>query len=246
LPIALIALCLNIALIVHAAKTGRFTPWGWIILLLPPFGGIAYAVVEVLPGFFRSARGRTAQREVARRVNPEKDYRVLRDRLDDADTVANRASFAEECAALGKWQETWEQYDSIVRRPNGNEPTFHLGLAEANLMLRRPSDTLAILDALKAREPDYESARGHMLYARALAEAGQTEEALDAFETISQYAHSYEARARYAALLAEVGRVDAARQAAREILDRLRRSPAHVRKLQAEWGRMAEDVLRGS
>jgi hypothetical protein len=32
-------------------------------------------------------------------------------RLIDADTVANRARLAEECAVLGKWQEAWEQYD---------------------------------------------------------------------------------------------------------------------------------------
>ncbi|WP_091749465.1 tetratricopeptide repeat protein [Methylobacterium sp. ap11] len=177
-------------------------------------------------------------------MNPEKTYRVLRDRLIDADTVANRARLAEECAALAKWQEAWEQYDEIVRRPNGDEPVFHLGLAEADLELGRPDAALAGLEALKAREPDFASARGHMAYARALAALGRTDEALDAFEAISQHHHSYEARARLAALMADTGRIEEDRRTAQEILDRLRRAPAHVRKIQAGWGRVAEEVLR--
>ncbi|WP_053078619.1 BTAD domain-containing putative transcriptional regulator [Methylobacterium tarhaniae] len=177
-------------------------------------------------------------------MNPEKTYRILRDRLADADTVANRARFAEECAALSKWQEAWEQYDEIVRRPSGDEPVFHLGRAEAGLELGRSADALAELEALKVREPDHDSPRGRMLHARALAATGRIDEALDAFETISQRDHSYEARARLAALLSETGRADEGRRPAQEILDRLRRAPAHVRKLQGESGRLAEDVLR--
>ena len=133
MPIAVLALCFTVGLAVHAAKTGRFSPWGWIIIMLPPLGGVAYLLVEVLPELLGSPRGQRTQRAIAQRVNPEKTYRVLRDRLIDADTVANRARLAEECAVLGKWQEAWEQYDEIVRRPNGDEPVFHLGLAEADL-----------------------------------------------------------------------------------------------------------------
>ncbi len=244
MPIAVLALCFTVGLAVHAAKTGRFSPWGWIIIMLPPLGGVAYLLVEVLPELLGSPRGQRTQRAIAQRVNPEKTYRVLRDRLIDADTVANRARLAEECAVLGKWQEAWEQYDEIVRRPNGDEPVFHLGLAEADLELGRPDAALAGLEALKAREPDLASARGHMAYARALAALGRTDEALDAFEAISQHHHSYEARARLAALMADTGRIEEGRRTAQEILDRLRRAPAHVRKIQAGWGRVAEDVLR--
>ncbi|MFH6782057.1 MULTISPECIES: BTAD domain-containing putative transcriptional regulator [Methylobacterium] len=244
MPIAFLVICLNLGLVIHAAKTGRFSPWGWIILFLPPLGGIAYILVEVLPELLGSPRGQKAKRAIAQSVNPEKTYRLLRDALTDADTVANRARFAEECAALGKWQEAWEQYDEIVRRPNGDEPVFHLAKAEAELELGRPADALTGLDSLAVREPGYDSPRRQMVYARSLAATGRTAEALDAFEVISQHHDSYEARARLAALLAETGCAEEGRRTAQEILDRLHRAPAHVRKLQAEWGRMAEGVLR--
>lgn len=244
MPIAFLVLCLNVGLAVHAAKTGRFSPWGWIIIFLPPLGGIAYLLVAILPDLLGSPRGERTRRAITLSVNPEKTYRALRDQIAEADTVANRARFAEECAALDKWQEAWEQYDEIVRRPNGGEPVFHLGRAEAELELGRAAEALAGLDALRVREPDYDSPRAHMLHARALAAVGRTNEALDAFERIAQHDHAYEARARMAAVLADTGRRDEARHTAREILDSLRRAPAHVRKLQAEWRHLAEDVLR--
>lgn len=51
-------------------------------------------------------------------------------------------------------------------------------------------------------------------------------------------------RVRLASLLAQTGRPDEGRRIAEEILDRLRRAPAHVRKLQADWKNLAKDVLR--
>jgi hypothetical protein len=35
MPIALILLAINVVFIVHAAKTGRFMPWGYVTFLLP-------------------------------------------------------------------------------------------------------------------------------------------------------------------------------------------------------------------
>ncbi|KMO22346.1 hypothetical protein [Methylobacterium platani] len=244
MPIALVVFCLNAALAIHAARTGRFSPWGWIIILLPPIGGLAYLVVEVLPNLLGSPRARSAGRGIARQLDPSRTCRMLRERVADADTVANRAALAEECAALGRWQEAWDQYDEIVRRPNGGEPVFHLGLAEAALELGRPAEALAGLEALRVREGDYHGPRGAMLHARVLAALGRTDEACDAFETIALHDHGYEAGARRAAVLVQAGRAEEGRRTAREILDRLRRAPAHVRKLQGEWGRLAEEVLR--
>jgi hypothetical protein len=35
----------DVILIVHAAKTGRFWPWAYVILFLPGIGGLAYVLV---------------------------------------------------------------------------------------------------------------------------------------------------------------------------------------------------------
>ena len=49
MPLALILGVLDVVLVIHAAKTGRFSPWGYIILMIPGFGALAYFFVILLP-----------------------------------------------------------------------------------------------------------------------------------------------------------------------------------------------------
>ena len=49
MQLGLILLLIEVALIVHAAKTGRFWPWGFIILSIPGFGALAYVLIDHLP-----------------------------------------------------------------------------------------------------------------------------------------------------------------------------------------------------
>jgi hypothetical protein len=93
-PIATLILILNVVLIVHTAKTGRFWPWAYVILFLPGLGAIAYIVAELAPEWFGSYRGRAAAQSMVRVVNPERRYRQLTDDLALVDTIANRAALA--------------------------------------------------------------------------------------------------------------------------------------------------------
>ena len=47
MPIAFALFLIDIIFIVHAAKTGRFSPWGYLILLLPGVGALAYDAARV-------------------------------------------------------------------------------------------------------------------------------------------------------------------------------------------------------
>src|SRR6476620_8641385 len=64
MQLGLILLLIEVALIVHAAKTGRFWPWGLIIFFIPGFGALAYVLIELLPEWFGSAQGQQARRRV--------------------------------------------------------------------------------------------------------------------------------------------------------------------------------------
>ena len=83
----------------------------------------------------------------------------------------------------------------------GDEPAYALGKAQAQFGLNRPADALATLDDLKERWPDFESAEGHLLYARSLAEVGRVDEALDEYHALAAYFPGAEARVRYGMLL---------------------------------------------
>ncbi len=243
LPIGWIVAVVDIALIVHAARTGRFMPWGFIILFLPGIGALAYVVVEIVPEWLGST-GRAAPAAASSPRSIPSAATRAKDELAIVDTIANRAALAEACLALGKFEEARAQYAAILASPQGDEPSFMLGRARAEFGLGEPALAVATLDELKARWPDYRSPEGHLLYAKALEGVGRDEEALAAYEAVGAYYPGAEPRVRQAELLARLGRGDEARALADEVARGLRRAPAHVRRAQSQWLAAAEKLAR--
>lgn len=243
MPVALVVLLLDISLIYHASRTGRLQPWAFIILMVPLIGALAYIVVELVPEWWGGPGAAQARRRVANRLDPEKQYRELSDRLATSDTIANRAALAAECQTIGRFDEAAHHYDHIMRLPLGDVPAYALAKAQAQFGRKRAADALATLDALRERWPDFESAEGHLLYARALAEIGRVDEALEEYHAVSQYFPGAEARVRYGLLLQLVGRTAEARMVFNELLIQMRRAPRYLRNAQAEWLSIAEKQL---
>lgn len=244
MPLALLLVVLDVTLVIHAVKTGRASPWAFIILLVPGIGAIAYVVAVLVPDWFGSPQGQQTQRRIASTLNPEKRYRELSDAVEIADTIANRAALAEECLALEKFEEAKRHFDVILARPLGEEPVYMAGKGRAQFGLGQAADTVVILDDLRQRWPDYQSGETHLLYARALESTGRGEEALAEYRALSDYFVGAEARVRYGVLLARMGRQGEAKAWLTDVLRQLRRSPAHVRKAQAEWIAIAEKIVR--
>lgn len=244
-PIGLLLILLDISLVYHAAKTGRLQPWAFIILMIPGIGAVAYIVVELAPEWFGSHDVQRARQRVASKLDPDKQYRILSDRLADTDSIANRAALAEECVRVARYDEAEQHYDHILALPMGHEPLFALGKAKAQFARNRAGDALATLDELQRTWPDYNSAEAHLLYARALAEAGRTTEALEEYQALTDYAPSAEVKVRYGLLLKLVGRTAEAKVVFTEFLIQMKRAPRYVRKAQSEWMSLAEKQLLG-
>lgn len=243
MPVAIVVLLLNITLIWHASRTGRLQPWAFIILLVPLVGALAYIAVELVPEWFNSPDAQRTRRRVASKLDPEKRYRELSDRVLDADTIANRVALASECLELGHFDEAERHYNHVLALPLGHDPIYALGKARAQFGANRPADAVATLDDLKAQWPDFESGEGHLLYARALAEAGRIDEALDEYASLVPYFSGAEARVRYGLLLKMIGRTAEARVVFNELLLQMKRAPKHARSMQAEWLAIAEKQL---
>jgi hypothetical protein len=245
MPFGIILLLINVGLIVHAAKSGRFWPWGYVILFIPGFGALAYVLVELLPEWFASAQGVKARRRVVSTLDPEKRYRALTDQLEVTDTIANRGALAEECLTLGKFAEAERHYEHILALPMGDDAIYAFGKARAQFGLARAQDAVATLDDLRKRWPDYQSAEAHLLYARALEDSGRTDDALYEYQAVANYYPGAEARVRYGLLLDKTGRRPEAKAVFTELLTGLKRAPKYVRRVQAEWIALAEKALRG-
>src|SRR3954453_6973211 len=205
MPIVLVLAVINILLIIHAAKTGRFSPWGFIILMMPGIGAIAYVAMELIPSWFGTRQGRQARQSLGRAIDRDKRYRALKEQIEIADTIANRAALAEECLVRGRYREAEAQYDEILAKPLGDEPGNVLGKARALFGDGRLAATVELLDRLRERWPDYESAEGHLLYARALEDSGRLAEATDEYRELSGYYAGAEPRVRYGLALRKLG-----------------------------------------
>jgi hypothetical protein len=244
-PIATLIFVLDIVLVVHAAKTGRFSPWGYVILILPGVGAAAYIAVELLPEWFGGYNGQVAQRTVARAINPGRRYRDLTDELAALDTIANRAALASECLTLGKFEEALWHYNAIVAQPLADEPYFFLGKARAQFGLRQYDAAIATLEDLMQRWPDVRSVDGHLLYAIAMEESGRHNEALAQYANLGEYFPGIEPRARQALLLHKLGRAEEAQTLAQELVLGLKRAPAHVRNSQRHWLQRMQKLAAG-
>ena len=124
-----------------------------------------------------------------------------------------------------------------------SDPNLMLGLAQAQFAAGAFADARATLDTLIARNPEFRSADGHLLYARALAGEGNRDRALEEFAALTKYYSGAEAPLRYAQALRAAGRTDDARRVLRELLEHARFAPRHYRKMQQEWLSSAEREL---
>jgi hypothetical protein len=233
-----------IALAFHAVKTGRYMPWFYVIMFLPGFGSLAYFVMELLPEWMGSYQGQKARARVSKALDPERDYRALKTEVEIANTIRNRESLAAECMALGRWDEAKAQYDTILTMHMGDKPEYMVGRARTEFGLRRFADVRATLDEARQRWPDFQSADGHLLYARALEEDGHFAEAADEYHALSNYYVGAEPRVRLGLALRKLGREDEARTVLRDVVHQMSRAPKFARKTQAEWISMAEAALR--
>jgi hypothetical protein len=244
MPIVVIAsLALQFFCLVHLVKTGRPYWWIWLIMLGSFLGTAVYIVTQIIPDLRNDPRGRRIVRNVALTLDPERQRRHIRQRLDVADTVDNRRALAEECLRLGDYANAVELYRSVLKGIYANDPNFMLGLAEAQAGARDFAGARETLETLIKAHPDFRSSDGHLLYARSLEELGEPEAALAEYEVLARSYPGEEARFRYGALLKKRERFADARAVFGDMLKRAKAAPRYYRRKEQEWLAAAQKEL---
>ncbi len=110
-----------------------------------------------------------------------------------------------------------------------------LGIARAQFGKGDAAAARATLDDLIRLNPDFRSPEGHLLYARALEEEGNTDKALEEYKVLAPSYPGAEAAVRYAQLLVAKGQREEAQKVARELLEQAKISPGHYRRAQKPW-----------
>lgn len=238
----------SVACIVHAIRTHQTTTWIWVLAVLfafPFIGPLVYFCAIILPDLMGSRSGRRAVRGLRDTLNPEADLRRLENDVKVTGDVGSRQRYADELVRLGRAREAVDVYKSCLTGLFADDPKLLLGYARSLFAAGDAADARRTLDDLIAKNPDFKSAEGHLLYARALESEGDFEKALSEYATLAGYFPGAEASVRYAKLLKRQGRDDQARQVLEGLLERAKYAPAHYKRAQREWLDEAAAELRG-
>jgi hypothetical protein len=235
MPAILLEVLLQVALATHAVRTGRTQPWLWIIIAVPGLGCLLYIAMEILPEFLHGPAGNRAARDVANVIAPEREYKRLLGVVELAPTIENKSALAMECLRVNRAPEAVELYESCLIGIHATDPKLLLGLARACFAVADYPNVVTTLDELRAHNPKYQSAEGHMLYARALEEHGRTEEAITQYEALAGYFPGEEARCRLALLLQKNGSIDRAISLFSEIVKNVERRGKAYKRTEKPW-----------
>jgi hypothetical protein len=226
---------MQILCVVHVVRTGRNFMWIYILLFLPGLGIIAYAIVEILPGWFGSRTARGLRSTAVSTLDPGRELRYRRQALEEADTVDNRHLLAEALVASGQPAEAMELYRGILTGIHADDPGMLLGLARAAYGVGQYDAALRTVLELGETNPRYQPVEAQLLHAKVLEALGRDDEAADDYAALVTHAPGEEVRCRYALLLKRHGDRNAAKALFDEILTRSRRAPRHYRRQEHEW-----------
>ncbi|NIP18322.1 MAG: tetratricopeptide repeat protein [Xanthomonadales bacterium] len=235
---------IQILLVIHVLKTGRNRYWVWILLFLPLLGGIAYLVIELLPEFTGSITGQKAMRGARAALDPGADLRHHAAAWQQSPNADNARRYAGALLDAGKHAEAEQVLDGALSGFFSTEPNLMLLRARARFENDDPRSAVKVLEELQEANPEFRSAEGHLLYARALENAGEGVRALEEFRAVANYYPGAEARYRMALALGKAGREKDARTEFGQMLNDADLAPRHFRKSQAIWLKKARAALK--
>ena len=225
----------QLGLIIHVLKTGRSRYWIMMLIFMPMIGGLAYFVIEILPAFSGSISGQRAVRSVKQTLNPGANLRQQEAAWNQSPNVDNGRRYAEALRDSGNPAEAEEIINQALKGLFATEPTLLLVKARLQFDKERTSEAVKTLEILQEHNPDFRSAEGHLLYARALEAEGQNDKAIKEYSAVSGYFPGVEARYRLALCLETAGKNTAAKTEFESILNDAKLAPPHFRKSQKTW-----------
>jgi hypothetical protein len=244
MPIFIVSLIIQLALIVHVLKTGRNTFWVFVLLFAPVIGGIAYFIVELLPELTNSRSGRQARRSVSKVINPDGDLKHASRQFAVADTVQNSIVLANQFLERSQYAEAKDILERSRKGVHADDPVILLLLAKSHFGLQDHAAVLKTLEELKTSNPSARSPEGHLLYARAQEESGKLDEAIHEYEALAQYFPGPEPRCRLATLLKQKGEDERARALFQEVVRESDIAGRHYSSLHKEWVSLARREVK--
>jgi hypothetical protein len=149
--------------------------------------------------------------------------------------VDNSRRYAEALLDANRQPEAQDVIGQALTGMFATEPTLLLLRARIEFADGKAAQAVATLEDLQQHNPDFRSAEGHLLHARALEAENRVDEAIREYSSVSGYYPGVEARYRLALCLKANGNEAAADKEFKSILNDARLAPPHFRKSQKPW-----------
>lgn len=235
--LGVLGIILQIYFAIHAGRTGRYW-WIFIILIFPFVGCLIYFFVEYLPEMQMNTKvKRPAQ------AYPSRSIRQLQQALEITDSVKNRMNLAKAYFQAGRYPESIELLEESLEGVHADDLDIIEGLCVSYFY---NGDYDNFFEYLKKYEDlDKEALPNNLklLKARAYEETGDTEKALNQYESIADTFTGEEARCRYALLLKKQGHADKANDIFVQILKNAKLFPRQYSKFEKEWVGIAREEI---
>lgn len=231
---------------IHAYRSGQERYWIFVILFFPVLGCVIYFVMVMLPETGADRHGRSLFIRLLDKFNPERHLRKLTEELAIAETNQNHFALANELARLGRYHESIPHYREALSGIFAHDAPMMVNLAQAEFATQDFAACQQTLDDLIHFNPDYQSADGHLLYARALTGQEKYDAAEKEFEVLVEYFPGPEARIHYAGLLASANRMREANDQYVAVVNTAKRLRPQYRKFHRHWIHIANEKLKQS
>jgi hypothetical protein len=228
--------------IYHVLRSGRPTWWAYVILSFPIGGSLIYYFVEIFPNSREHRSARKTVREIVRTIKPDAELQRRAEELEICGSMDNKMALAEECEAVGMYDETANLYKSCLAGAYSNDPQIIFKLAHAQLMREELEEVERLVSQLETAHSAFKTQEVRLLRARLL-EKTDTSAALALYEELTPVYTGLEAKCRYATLLQSLGHQSQAREMFEEAIRHAKRFNIN-HDLEREWVRYAKDSLK--
>jgi hypothetical protein len=235
---------IQILLVIHVLKTGKNRYWIYLLLFVPMVGGVAYLVIEILPEFRGSIQGQRAMRSVRNTVNPEAELAKHAAAWEQSTNTDNARRYANALLNHGQYSQAKAILEEALSGFFSSEPTLLLLKAKIAFETGNIEEAAETLEYLQKENPDFRSAQGHLIYARALEATQRMDEAIDEYQSVSNYFPGAEARYRLAKAYATSDQNEKAREEFEGIINDASLAPPHFKKSQKKWLAKANEQLK--
>lgn len=231
-----VTLAIEAICVLHCIRKGNQQKWIYIIVFLPLVGCIAYFFTEILTNYHL----RNATTGLGSLLNPTGRIRRLEENLRFADTFQNRIALADAYLSAGNTTKAIELYEfSLTGAFEENEHVLYQ-LIIAYSKEGRYKNILPIARKIY-KQPQFTRSEGHVLYAMALEQCAQLEEAEKEFRIMNTRFSSFEGRYQYGLFLIRAGRNEEANHIFSEMISEWSHLSPIERKLNRRWIGLVKD-----